>query len=81
MHDRLFQRYPDAQPWGIPIGNRVVYHFGSRSLKKSQLAVACDSSPYFFSKSANISDFTHSISYYKQQLIPFFKINHRPDKE
>lgn len=34
--NRLFERNPDAQPWGIRIGHRVVYHFGSRSLKKSQ---------------------------------------------
>ena len=32
--DRLFERQPDAQPWGIRIGHRAVYHFGSRSLKK-----------------------------------------------
>ncbi|MBW4583565.1 MAG: hypothetical protein KME42_28725 [Tildeniella nuda ZEHNDER 1965/U140] len=34
--DRLFERNPDAQPWGIRIGHRAVYHFGSRSLKKNQ---------------------------------------------
>jgi hypothetical protein len=34
--DRLFKRNPDAQPWGIRIGHRAVYHFGSRSLKKNQ---------------------------------------------
>jgi hypothetical protein len=34
--DRLFERHPDAQPWGIRIGHRAVYHFGSRSLKKAQ---------------------------------------------
>ena len=34
--DRLFERHPDAQPWGIRIGHRAVYHFGSRSLKKNQ---------------------------------------------
>jgi hypothetical protein len=34
--DRLFERNPEAQPWGIRIGHRAVYHFGSRSLKKSQ---------------------------------------------
>ena len=28
--DRLFERYPDAQPWGIRIGHRAVYHFGPR---------------------------------------------------
>jgi peptide subunit release factor RF-3 len=33
--DRLFERHPDAQPWGIRIGHRTVYHFGSRSLKQS----------------------------------------------
>jgi peptide subunit release factor RF-3 len=34
--DRLFKRNPDAQPWGIRIGHRAVFHFGSRSLKKNQ---------------------------------------------
>jgi len=34
--DRLFKHNPDAQPWGIRVGHRAVYHFGSRSLKKSQ---------------------------------------------
>jgi hypothetical protein len=34
--DRLFKRNPEAQPWGIRIGHRAVYHFGSRSLKKNQ---------------------------------------------
>jgi hypothetical protein len=33
--DRLYDRYPDAQPWVIRIGYRAVYRFGSRSLKKS----------------------------------------------
>jgi peptide subunit release factor RF-3 len=33
--NRLFERYPDAQPWGIRIGHRAVYHFGSRSLKQN----------------------------------------------
>jgi len=33
--DRLFERQPDAQPWGIRIGHRAVYHFGARSLKKN----------------------------------------------
>jgi hypothetical protein len=33
--DRLFENNPDAQPWGIRIGHRAVYHFGSRSLKKN----------------------------------------------
>ncbi|MBE9077067.1 hypothetical protein IQ241_07115 [Romeria aff. gracilis LEGE 07310] len=32
--DRLFERYPEAQPWVIRIGHRAVYHFGSKSLKK-----------------------------------------------
>jgi peptide subunit release factor RF-3 len=32
--ERLFERHPNAQPWGIRIGHRTVYHFGSRSLKK-----------------------------------------------
>ncbi|MDX2239639.1 MAG: hypothetical protein NW224_03040 [Leptolyngbyaceae cyanobacterium bins.302] len=32
--NRLFERHPDAQPWGVRIGQRTVYHFGSRSLKK-----------------------------------------------
>ncbi len=32
--DRLYARYPDAQPWVIRIGHRAVYRFGSRSLKK-----------------------------------------------
>lgn len=34
--NRLFERTPDAQPFGIRIGHRAVYHFGSRSLKKGQ---------------------------------------------
>lgn len=33
--NRLFERYPDAQPWVIRIGHRAVDHFGARSLKKS----------------------------------------------
>ncbi len=33
--NRLFARQPDAQPFGIRIGHRAVYHFGSRSLKKN----------------------------------------------
>ncbi|VEP15259.1 conserved hypothetical protein [Hyella patelloides LEGE 07179] len=33
--DRLYERYPDAQPWVIRIGHRAVYRFGSRSLKNS----------------------------------------------
>ena len=32
--DRLYEQYPDAQPWVIRIGHRAVYRFGSRSLKK-----------------------------------------------
>jgi hypothetical protein len=31
--NRLFDRYPDAQPWVIRIGHRAVDHFGARSLK------------------------------------------------
>jgi hypothetical protein len=34
--NRLFERYPDAQPWVIRIGHRAVYHFGARSLAKKQ---------------------------------------------
>jgi hypothetical protein len=33
--NRLFERNPDAQPFGIRIGHQAVYHFGSRSLKKN----------------------------------------------
>jgi hypothetical protein len=33
--DRLLMRIPDAQTWFIRIGHQAVYHFGSRSLKKS----------------------------------------------
>jgi hypothetical protein len=33
--DKLYEQYPDAQPWVIRIGHRAVYRFGSRSLKKS----------------------------------------------
>jgi peptide subunit release factor RF-3 len=33
--DRLFERLPDAQPWIVRIGHRVVHRFGSQSLKKS----------------------------------------------
>ncbi len=32
--NRLFEQYPDAQPWVIRIGHRAVYHFGARSLVK-----------------------------------------------
>jgi hypothetical protein len=33
--DRLYERYPDAQPWVLRVGHRSVYRFGSRSLRKS----------------------------------------------
>jgi hypothetical protein len=33
--NRLFEKYPDAQPWVIRIGHRAVDHFGARSLKKN----------------------------------------------
>jgi hypothetical protein len=33
--NRMFDRYPDAQPWVIRIGYRAVDHFGARSLKKN----------------------------------------------
>lgn len=33
--NRLFERYPNAQPWVIRIGHRAVDHFGARSLKKN----------------------------------------------
>lgn len=32
--NRLFDLYPDAQPWVIRIGYRAVDHFGARSLKQ-----------------------------------------------
>jgi hypothetical protein len=32
--NRLFERFPDAQPWIVRIGHRAVDRFGSRSLKK-----------------------------------------------
>lgn len=32
--DRLFNRHPNAQPWGVRIGHRAVYHFGARSVVK-----------------------------------------------
>ncbi len=32
--NRLFERFPDAQPWVIRIGHRAVYHFGARSIAK-----------------------------------------------
>lgn len=30
--NRLFEKYPNAQPWVIRIGHRAVYHFGAGSL-------------------------------------------------
>jgi hypothetical protein len=33
--NRLFEQYPDAQPWLIRIGHRAVDSFGARSLKKN----------------------------------------------
>ncbi|MBF2028172.1 MAG: hypothetical protein IGS48_15635 [Oscillatoriales cyanobacterium C42_A2020_001] len=33
--NRLFKRHPNAQPWGVRIGHRAVYHFGAWSLKKN----------------------------------------------
>ena len=33
--DKLYERKPDAQAWGIRIGHRAVFRFGSRSLRKS----------------------------------------------
>jgi len=33
--DRLFDRFPGAQPWIVRIGHRVVHRFGARSLKKA----------------------------------------------
>lgn len=33
--DRLYDRYPEAQPWVIRIGHRAVYRFGSQSLKQT----------------------------------------------
>jgi hypothetical protein len=30
---RLYERFPDAQPWVVRIGYRAVHRFGSRSLK------------------------------------------------
>lgn len=32
--DRLFKRHPSAQPWGVRIGHRAVYHFGTRSVAR-----------------------------------------------
>ncbi len=34
--NKLFERFPDAQPWVIRIGHHAVYHFGARSLKKAK---------------------------------------------
>jgi hypothetical protein len=33
--NRLFERYPEAQPWVIRIGRCAVDHFGARSLKQN----------------------------------------------
>jgi hypothetical protein len=33
--DRLYEGYPDAQPWVIRIGHQAVYRFGAQSIKKS----------------------------------------------
>jgi hypothetical protein len=33
--NRLFEQYPDAQPWVIRIGHRAVDHFWARSLKQN----------------------------------------------
>ncbi len=32
--DRLYERYPDAQPWVIRIGHRAVFRMGNHSLRK-----------------------------------------------
>lgn len=34
--DRLYDRYPDAQPWVIRIGHRAVFRIGSQSLRQSR---------------------------------------------
>lgn len=34
--ERLFARFPDAQPWIVRIGHRAVYRFGARSLQQSK---------------------------------------------
>ena len=34
--NRLFEQYPDAQPWVIRIGHRAVDHFGARSIKQNR---------------------------------------------
>ncbi|NJL91619.1 MAG: hypothetical protein HC916_18940 [Coleofasciculaceae cyanobacterium SM2_1_6] len=36
--NKLFDQYPDAQPWIIRIGYRAVYHFGARSLVEKLLS-------------------------------------------
>ena len=33
--DKLYERKPDAQAWGIRIGHRAVFRFCSRSQRKS----------------------------------------------
>jgi hypothetical protein len=33
--DRLYEQYPDAQPWVIRIGYRSVYRFGSNTVKSA----------------------------------------------
>jgi hypothetical protein len=33
--DRLYEKYPNAQPWVVRIGHRAVFRMGSRSLRKS----------------------------------------------
>ena len=33
--NRLFEQYPDAQPWVIRIGHRAVDRFGARSLNQN----------------------------------------------
>ncbi len=32
---KLFERFPDAQPWIVRIGYRAVHRFGARSLRES----------------------------------------------
>lgn len=32
--ERLYKRFPDAQPWVVKIGHRAIYRFGSESIKK-----------------------------------------------
>jgi hypothetical protein len=43
--NRLFEQYPDAQPWVIRIGHRAIYHFGARSLAKLIIRSGCASDP------------------------------------